>query len=374
VLTPPVSPAEQDHGEGFSFLAASRLVAEREIKAFVRMKGFWVGLGVIIVALFAISILPGVFGGGQTSVATVGSSISESLEGGNFRTESVTDVSAAEDLVRSEEVDAAVVPDSGNTSGTGMRVLALSERPDDVMAALSSTPPVELLDNPDTGSGEQHLVILVFSLVFIMFGMSGIAVAQSTVTEKQTRVVEILVSTIPIRALLAGKIAGHSLLTIGQVVLIALLAPVALQLGGHANLLSVIAPALGWFVPFLCLGFVLLTTMWAVTGSMVSRQEDLGSSMGLVMTLVMGPYLAVLLFQDNASVMTPLSYVPFSAPLAMPVRWFAGEAQVWEPLLALGIMVVAVVVAVQLASRLYAGSLLHTRGKVGLRNAWQRAS
>src|SRR5699024_12881213 len=108
-----------------------------------------------------------------------------------------------------------------------------------------------------------------------------------------------------IRAVLAGKIAVHSLLSIGQVVLIALRAPVALQLGGHENLLSVIAPALGWFVPFLCLGFVLLTTMWAVTGSMVSRQEDRGSSMGLVMTMVMGPYLAVLLIQAKASVMRP---------------------------------------------------------------------
>ena len=103
------------------------------------------------------------------------------------------------------------------------------------------------------------------------------------------------------------------------------------------------APALGWFVPFMCLGFVLLAAMWAVAGSLVSRQEDLGSSMGLVMMLVMGPYFAVSFFSDNATVMTVLSYVPFSAAVAMPVRMFAGEAQLWEPLVSLGFLAGTVV-------------------------------
>lgn len=370
--TRPATENQNEPEQEFSFFSATRLIAEREIKTFVRTKGFWIGLGALIVGLFAASILPGLFSGGQTTVATVGSHASSLLAGTDLASQDVTGVPAARDLVRSEEVDAAVIPDPTGQSATGVRVVALSTAPSEVMAALSTAPPVDILEQSATGAGEHYLVIMVFSLLFIMFGMSGMAIAQSTVTEKQTRVVEILVSTIPIRALLAGKIVGHSLLTIGQVALLALVAPIALRVGGHLELLSVIAPALGWFVPFMCLGFVLLAAMWAVAGSMVSRQEDLGSSMGLVMLLVMGPYMAVILFSDNAGVMTPLSYVPFSAPIAMPVRLFTGEAQMWEPFLALGILAVAVVVTVQLASRLYSGSLLQTRGKVALRNAWTR--
>jgi ABC-2 type transport system permease protein len=232
---------------------------------------------------------------------------------------------------------------------------------------------VDLLEKSAVSDDERRLVIQVFALMFLVFAMGGAAIAQSTVAEKQTRIVEILVATIPIRALLAGKIAGHALLTLGQVAVIAVAAPIALSVGEHEDLLSIVAPALGWFVPFMCLGFVLLAAMWAVAGSLVSRQEDLGSSMGLVLLLVLGPYFAVAFFADDPTAMGVLSYVPFSSAVAMPVRLFAGAAQVWEPLVALGLLGGTVVLIVLLASRLYAGSLMQTGAKVKLRNAWAHA-
>jgi ABC-2 type transport system permease protein len=351
-----------------SFVSATRLVAEREMKAFLRMKGFWIGLAVVLVGLFAMAILPSVFGGSQTSVAAVGPEAAKALAGTELQVREVADVATAEGLVRSEEVEAAVVP-----GDNGVRVVALSDPPNDVVAALRTAPPVSLLEPAEVGQGPRQLVIMVFALFFLMFGMGGAAIAQSTVTEKQTRIVEILVATVPVRALLAGKIAGHSLLTIGQVVVLAVAAPIALRIGGQSELLTIMAPALGWFVPFLLFGFVLLASVWAVAGSLVSRQEDLGSSMGLVMLLVMGPYFGVMFFSDNAVVMTVLSYVPFSAAIAMPVRLFAQEAQAWEALVSLGVLAATVVLAVLLASRLYSGSLLQTRGKVALTKAWARA-
>ena len=353
-----------------SFASATRLVAEREIRSFLRMKGFWIGLAVLVVGLFAAAILPSVFGGDQDSVAAVGPEAARVLDGADLEVRTVTDVAQAEELVRADEVEAAIVPDSSGESATGVRVIALDDQPTDVIAELVTAPPVDLLDASDVSQGVRSLVIMVFALVFLMFGMGGAAIAQSTVTEKQTRIVEILVATVPIRALLAGKIVGHALLTIGQVAVLAVAAPIALRIGGQSELLTVMAPALGWFVPFLCVGFVLLAAMWAVAGSLVSRQEDLGSSMGLVMIMVMGPYFAVMLLSDNPVVMTVLSYLPFSSAIAMPVRLFAGEAATWEALASLGVLAGSVVLIVLLASRIYAGSLLQTSGKVGLAKAW----
>ena len=362
---------ERDGGTR-GFVEATRLVAEREVKMFLRTKGYWIGLAVIVVGLFAISILPTVLGGGETKVATVGAKAAEALTDSGLDVREVADVAAAEALIRSEEVEAAVVPDTAGESAAGVRVLALDDPPTDVVAALRTAPPVDLLDPAEVGQGQRQLAIMVFAMVFLIVGMSGTAIAQSTVVEKQTRIVEILVSTVPVRALLAGKIVGHSLLAIGQVVVLAVAAPIALRLGGHQELLALIAPALGWFVPFLVLGFVLLASMWAVAGSMVSRQEDLGSSMGLVMFLLMGPYFGVMFFSDDATVLTVLSYVPFSSAIAMPVRLFAGDAAVWEPLVALGLLAGTVVLIVLLASRLYSGSLLHTGGKLAWAKAWAR--
>jgi ABC-2 type transport system permease protein len=358
---------------GTGFGAATRLVAEREVKSFLRMKGTWIGLGAILVVMFAIAILPKVFDDGPPKVAAVGPEAVEVLTGTGLTVQEVSTVEAAEDLVRADEVRAAIVPDTTGKSASGVRVVALDDEPEGVVAALTTAPPVQLLDQSEVSKDEQGIVIQVFAVVFLIFTMGGVAIAQSTVTEKQTRIVEILVSTIPVRALLAGKIIGHALLNIGQVAILAVAAPIALGIGGHEELLTLMAPALGWFVPFMLLGFVLLAAIWAVAGSVVSRQEDLGSTTGLVMLLVLGPYFAVSFFADDPTVMTVLSYVPFSAAVAMPVRFFAGEAQLWEPLLSLGLLAGAVVLIVLLASRLYSGSLLHTGGKVALKKAWAHA-
>ncbi|MFF5986959.1 ABC transporter permease [Prauserella flavalba] len=372
-IEPRSAEVDDTEAQGTSFLAATRLVAEREVKTFLRSKGFWIGLAVIVVGLFASAILPSVFGGGQPSVAAVGPEVTRALANAELDVREVADRAAAEDLLREEEVDAAVMADTTGESPTGVRVLALSDPPTDVMAQLGTSPPVDLLDAADVSQGERQLVIMVFSLMFLIFAMGGAAIAQSTVTEKQTRIVEILVSTVPVRALLTGKIVGHTLLTLGQVVVLAVAAPIALSAGGQTELLRVVAPALGWFVPFLVLGFVLLAAMWAVAGSLVSRQEDLGSSMSLVMILALGPYFAVMFFSDNATVMNVLSYVPFSSAIAMPVRMFSQDAEVWEALLSMGLLAGSVTLIVLLASRLYAGSLLQTGGKVALSKAWRQA-
>ena len=87
------------------------------------------------------------------------------------------------------------------------------------------------------------------------------------------------------------------------------------------------------------------------------------------MMLVMLPYFGVVFFSDNAVVMTILSYVPFSAPVGMPVRLFFGEAQWWEPLVSLGLLAATTAAVALLASRIYANSLLRMGARVPLREA-----
>ncbi|WP_434442986.1 ABC transporter permease [Lentzea sp. E54] len=350
-----------------SFNQATWLVAEREMKTLVGTKGFWIGFLFTIAGLFALTVLPTVFGGDDPKVAVVGSA-SQVVQGKALDVREVGSVTEAADLVRDDEVEAAIVPD-----GAGIKVLALNDPPNSVIRQLVESPPVELLDGSVVTSGQRDVTVIVFGLVFLMFGMGGAAIAQSTVTEKQTRIVEILVSTVPVRALLAGKILGHTILTLGQVVVLALVAPIALRVAGLGELLGVVAPALGWFIPFLMLGFVLISSMWAVAGALVSRQEDLGSTMGLVMLAVMGPYFGVQFFYENPAVLKVMSFVPFTAGVAMPVRLFAEQAQAWEALLSLGILAVTVVVILLVASRLYTGSLLQTGGRVKLSKAWAPA-
>jgi ABC-2 type transport system permease protein len=83
-----------------------------------------------------------------------------------------------------------------------------------------------------------------------------------------------------------------------------------------------------------------------------------------VTMLVMIPYFLVVFFNDNETVLTIMSYVPFSAPVAMPVRIFLGQAEWWEPLLSLVILIATTVVAVLVGERIYRYSLLRTGARV----------
>jgi ABC-2 type transport system permease protein len=353
-----------------SFWLATRLVAEREILTHVRGKAYWIMLAAFIVGIFAASVLPGRFGGdGAPTVATVGPVAERAAAEAGLDTRPQPDQAAAEEQLRAGGADAAVLPDPD--APTGLRVVALSGVPDEVVAALSASPPVDLLDATAVDEVSQLLVTMGFAMVFLLFGMGfGVGLAQSVVVEKQTRIVEILVATVPVRALLAGKIAGHSLLAFGQVAVLALAAPLALRAGDRGPLLATLGPALGWFVPFFVVGFVLFAAMFSVAGALVSRQEDLNTTTPLITGLIMIPYFLVIFSQDNQQAMAILSYLPFSAALAMPVRLFAADAQVWEPMLAMALLVATLVGTVLVATRLYAGSLLQTGARVRLRQAW----
>lgn len=125
-----------------------------------------------------------------------------------------------------------------------------------------------------------------------------------------------------------------------------------------------------WFAVFFLFGFVLLASLFAAAAALVSRQEDIGSTTMPITMLVMAPYILVIIFNDNPPVvMTILSYVPFSAPVAMPVRLFVGEAQWWEPLLSLVILLATCVAAILVAAKIYENSLLRMGARVKLAEA-----
>ncbi|HLU63347.1 MAG TPA: ABC transporter permease, partial [Protaetiibacter sp.] len=184
-----------------------------------------------------------------------------------------------------------------------------------------------------------------------------------------TRVVEILLAAIPTRALLAGKIIGTTILAFGQIALLLAFAVIGLSVTGQTELLLGLGMPLVWFGLFFLLGFILLAALFAATGAMVSRQEDIGSTTTPVTMLVMIPYFVVVFFNDNPLVVTIMSYVPFSAPVGMPLRLFMGDAAWWEPLLSLAILVVSVLAVLAIGARIYENSLLRIGQRVKLGEA-----
>lgn len=353
---------------------ATLLVAEREISSQIRTKSFIISSIITLVLILGGIIVSSLVGGSATDEpeparVAVLPGASEIVDGvGTLEGVAVADRAEAEALVRSGDVDAAVVEDSASPSG--IAVLALDEAPSDVVQALSVAPAVELLEPKPTSDGLRALIGIAFGLVFMVVALgSGAMIVQNTVQEKQSRVVEILLAAVPARALMAGKILGNSVIGVGNAAAMAAVAALGLALTGQGALLDMLSAPLIWFVVFFLFGFVLVASIFAGGASMVSRQEDTGAIMSPAMMLIMLPYFGVVFFADNTLVMTILSYVPFSAPVAMPLRLFFGEATWWEPLLSLGLLVVSTLAVIALASKIYTNSLLKMGSRVSLREA-----
>jgi len=345
-----------------------RLVAAREIVMRLRSVAFLVSTGILLAMVLGSIVIGGITAANPSDIRVA---IVAGVELGDvpgIKAVPVGDRSEAEDLVRSGDVEAAIVP--SDSPPLDVTILGDRDVPSDLISLLSVAPRVELLDANAPNPFLAYLVAIAFGVVFFASAMTfGMTIAQSVVEEKSTRVIEILLAAIPTRALLTGKILGTSVLAVAQIALIVLVAGVGASLSGQLDLLPAIGPAVAWFGVFFIVGFVLLASMFAATGALVSRQEDIGSTTTPVTMLVMIPYFLVIFFNTNPVVIGIMSYVPFSAPIAMPLRIFLGTAQWWEPLVSLAILALTTLLLIRIGSRIYERSLL----KLGARVSWREA-
>jgi ABC-2 type transport system permease protein len=206
----------------------------------------------------------------------------------------------------------------------------------------------------------------------------GQFVAMGTVEEKQNRVVEVVLSRVRPWQVLVGKVAGIGVLGLLQLGILAGAAYVSAQFADLPGIdvaaigLPIIASLFFWFI----LGYAFYAFLYAAVGSTVSRQEDLQGAIMIPIVLIMPGYLLALVADGNpdGTIPTIASWLPPWAPFVMPVRIAAGVAQPWEIIVAIIGTAIGAVFLVWVGSRVYAGALLNTRGKVKLREAWRAAA
>lgn len=379
-----------------------RIVAEREIRAKFGEKSFiWGFLAMLLVSWAGLVALDH-FGDRDTTydLGVVGASagatdgIETALgEGYELDTREYGDRAAAEVAVTEGEVDAAVVIDdlawtlvgdnevdpaleTAVRSSVAADAVTRNAAAQDVdLEALNAGADVrvDLLDADSEDLGQRKLVAfglsMLFYLVAILFGMQ---IAQSVVAEKESRVVEILAAAIPTRSLLWGKIAGNTLLALGQVVVVVGGGLVIFAVLGNDTLLSGVGPAMVWFIAFFALGFIALAALWSAAGALSSRVQDIASTTMPLQIVLLAGYLVGAI--ADGKVLTIASQVPVISPIVMPGRLAYDDVPLWEILLSLGLNVVAAVLLVRLGARIYDHNLMQTNRKVGFGEALRRRS
>jgi ABC-2 type transport system permease protein len=236
-------------------------------------------------------------------------------------------------------------------------------------------------------------VVVMFGLVLFLYLaiiLYGTWVARSVVEEKSSRMMEIILAAASPFQLLAGKVLGVSAAALLQYVavlaaaLVALLAEgqvasIVLGESGGLSLPSGPTPSLlVAFSVFFVLGFLLYAVLFAAAGSLVSRQEDvdqISTPMILVGTAgyLIAMYTSIGIVDPKAPWVVALSWVPFLSPYMMLSRLNAGNAGLLEVGFAVLLLMATIVLAVWVASRIYAAGVLMYGQKPSIRGMWKAA-
>lgn len=212
---------------------------------------------------------------------------------------------------------------------------------------------------------------MVFAVLFLMSALTyGLQIAQSVVEEKESRIVEILSSAIPARQLLVGKALGNTIMAMGQLLIYVVIAMVGLSFTEFSAFLPMLAPAVGWFILFFLVGFAALSTLWAATGAMATRVQDVGNTTTPLMMILMLAYFAGFFARGDAAQV--LSYIPIVSTTTMPQRLLMGEAGWLDAIIALALCVLFMAAAIKVGEIIYRRGLLKTSGILKLREAFAR--
>jgi ABC-2 type transport system permease protein len=312
-------------------------------------------------------------------------------------------------MIRAGEIDALlldetnVLVENDNLFGSGgvpgvvrqaARVVALesvvaeSGISNDELAAVlgAGTLEVEALD-VEVDESRTVIAYAGMMLTYVALLLYGTWMLLGVTEEKSSRVVEIILSTVRPSTLLAGKVIGIGLVALTQlgVVFLAIGGLLAVTGGGTPDVgeatggafdislsdvpLGSIGMLLLWFV----VGFSIYNVLYAAVGSLVSRVEDAQNANIPLSLLVVGSLILsfATLNDPDGPLAIVATYIPFSAPFAVPIRYALEAIAWWEVVASLAVSAVVFVLSVRAAGRIYEGAILRSGARVKIREAWR---
>jgi ABC-2 type transport system permease protein len=382
-----------------SRLRAIRLVAMREVIERGRTRGYVLSLAFTIGLMLVGFIVPSLLVDEATStrIALVGDTppalgpalqAAAAATGQELELTMSPDRPAAEAAVRAGRLDAAlVVPADLSAPGelivleaaspllqgaVTSAVVALRAGPDAVAA-----PSVSALE-PPTAEDQTAILFANAGIVLMFIGIFsyGSWVLSGVVEEKQSRVVEVVLSTVRPRDLLMGKVLGIGILAVAQlVVLVSVGLAFVLGTGRIAlppTTLDAVLQLLLWFV----LGFALYSTTMGFLGALASRMEE-ASTASMPVTLTATTFyvlsLVVVTGDPDGVLARVMTFIPPAAPMVVPLRTALDAIEPWEIGLSVALMVVAIWFLFVVGARVYSGAVLQTGSRMRLRDAWRAA-
>lgn len=376
--------------------------ATREIQVIAKTRGIWITLGVwMLVILGMIGFNAWLEGkddaGAKDPIAVTGVDAS-ALDGSGFDVREVSDRAEAERLVRDGDVDNAIV-----AGPEGWEVLADGEPSASTMTSISSaatqyanaqalsslgvSPEAYSMAMPNTqvtgvdisADGQRsdadytRLLSAFFGVVLIVFMVFQFAanIGSRVTVEKSSRVVELVLAAVRPIDFLAGKILGNVAFGLAATVILVGTGAAGLAVTGLASEMQLswaIVPALlvSWLLAMLFFG-----ALYAAAGSMVQRTEDLQSTQGPILILLMGSMYVPIFgwLRTSETWMQVFSWIPPFSIFAAPITYAAGDFTALQLIGSYALATLVTVAAVWFGARTYRSSILNNGRKLSWKDA-----
>jgi ABC-2 type transport system permease protein len=228
--------------------------------------------------------------------------------------------------------------------------------------------------------GRRFFIVYIYAFMLMMgLLVTSSYLMQSVIEERESRIIEILVSSVKPGELLTGKIMAMGLLGVIQIIAWQFGMLLTAQLGS----LSLIGPALGFFIDFnvpgqllvwLLIYFVLAYLMYAAIYSIIgvlSNSTREGSQYTVIFVLpLVSPlwFISVFISTPQANLPVILSLIPFTSPLAMASRLAISDVPPEQLLLSVALLALTMLAALWLAGRAFR---MHTLLAGKMPKIWQ---
>ena len=388
------------------------LVARREVREQTRTTAFRVATAITVLLVAAAIIVPSLIGSDGPDERTVAfveapsAPVRDALEavapalGTEVEITSAAGDAEARRLVGDGDADVAVLADgsllvdksvdTGDPSEVDKLALTLGEvlrvqrgleaaglTPEQAAEALNAPPPPIASIEPAEASSDDRdtaraAALAANILLFVCLQFYGTWTLMGVTEEKSSRVVEVLIAAVRPSQLLMGKVIGIGLTALAHAALLLTVAVGAAVASGSSLVSGVGLSTVFIAGLWLLVGYSFYSTVFAAAGSLCSRSEDAQSIAFPLLLPALVAYLAgfgALGSGEDNIVMVVMSFLPPTAPLAMPVRYGIGTAPWWQVVIAVAVTLAGAVVVGRLAGRIYEGSLLRTGKRVKLKEA-----
>ena len=249
--------------------------------------------------------------------------------------------------------------------------------PEDQLLTLNTESNIEVVSlSSDESSGNIFIMMILSIVLFYAIYFYAYQVSTAITVEKTSRIIETLVTSTSPRIIVLGKTIGIGIVGIIQTLVLILVAVICAKTILPAEMLNSIlemthlSPAIIAIIAiYYLLGYSLYALLYALTGSTVSKPEEVQSANGPVAILaVIGFYLSYFTMMNPTSSLNEIAaLVPISSPFCMPFRAMMGLSSTNEIILSVVILVITILLVAHISIRIYSNAILNYGEKISFK-------